>query len=58
MIPTQPGRYSFHDGIGGPAQLLEVREAQGELVAVFPAADGEPEAGVPVGDMQGEWEAR
>lgn len=36
-LPTAPGLYDFLDAVGGPAQLLHVRDADGVLMARFPA---------------------
>jgi hypothetical protein len=56
MTPTGPGQFKFRDAIGGPFQVLEVREVRGELMALFPAVDDEPAAALPVDDMSGDWE--
>lgn len=53
--PTKPGLYTFLAAIGGPAQRIEVVEQDGELLARFPAADGDEGADVPVADMLGEF---
>lgn len=54
--PNRPGPYRFQDAIGGPAQTIEVIEVDGELLARFPAADGDDGADVPVADIAGEFE--
>lgn len=53
--PTRPGLYTFLDAIGGPAQPIEVVEQDGELLALFPPADGDEGAYVPVADMLGDF---
>lgn len=51
-LPTAPGLYDFLDAVGGPAQLLYVRDADGVLMARFPVL-GDDE--VPVADLVGEF---
>lgn len=51
-LPTAPGLYDFLDAVGGPAQLLHIRKADGALMARFPAL-GDDE--VPVADLTGEF---
>ncbi|TWO67769.1 hypothetical protein FN976_25630 [Caenimonas sedimenti] len=51
-LPAAPGLYDFLDAVGGPAQLLHVRVANGVLVARFPVL-GSYE--VPVVDLMGEF---
>ncbi|WP_186511089.1 hypothetical protein [Caenimonas sedimenti] len=51
-LPTAPGLYDFLDAVGGPPQLLHVRDADGVLVARFPVL-GSYE--VPVIDLMGEF---
>ncbi|MDB5975126.1 MAG: hypothetical protein JWR07_1886 [Nevskia sp.] len=54
MTPTEPGKYAYTDAIGGPPQVLQVRESGGELVAVFAGIEGDEEtAEVAVADMSG-----
>lgn len=54
MTPTQPGKYWHSDPIGGPPQLVQVDEVEGELVAVFAPVPGVDKPGaVPVADMAG-----
>lgn len=51
-LPASPGLYDFLDAVGGPAQLLHVRDVDGVLMARFPAlGDGE----VPVVQLIGEF---
>ncbi len=51
-LPTCPGLYDFLDAVGGPAQLLLVREDAGTLVARFPVLDARE---VPVASLVGEF---
>ena len=56
MKPTQPGKYTYVDPIGGPPQRVHVDEVGGDLVAVFAPDAGDDDAGlVPVSDMAGEF---
>lgn len=55
MTPSKPGIYVFSDAIGAPPLALEVRFVHGELVALFPAEDGEPAVALGVQDMAGDW---
>jgi hypothetical protein len=51
-VPTAPGLYAFMDAVGGPAQLVIVRERGGTLLASFPVLGDEE---VPVADLLGEF---
>lgn len=53
--PTAPGPWIFTDAIGAPAQRIEVIREGDELLAQFPAEDGEDGCLVPVADMNGDW---
>lgn len=55
--PTLPGPYTFFDAIGGPGQRIEVLHDGDELVARFPAADGDAGADIAIADMAGRFEA-
>lgn len=52
--PIVPGRYRYTDPGADPVTVV-VMDDDGELVACFPAQDGDDGADIPVADMAGQW---